>query len=311
MSRYHVPVMPDEVLEFLAPERGGTFVDGTLGGGGHARLVLDRLPAGSRLFGIDRDPAAIRRAAEWAQPYGEAFQAIHGNFSNMGRLLADCGVTAVHGILLDLGVSSHQLDEASRGFSYHEEAPLDMRMDTSAGITAADVVNGYSEKQLTRVIGAYGEERFAVRIAKHIVASREQEPIQTTTQLARIVKEAIPAAARRDGPHPARRTFQSLRIEVNGELDGLEQAVRDAHDLLAPGGRLVVITFHSLEDRIVKQSFKQFANPCTCDPKAPVCSCGKEPTVRILTAKPVIAGEEELKENSRARSAKLRAIRRL
>lgn len=311
MSRYHVPVMPEQVLELLAPERGGTFVDGTLGGGGHARLVLDKLPPGSRLWGIDRDPAAIQLATEWGQPYADAFQAVYGNFSEMKTLLADHGVTVVHGILLDLGVSSHQLDEASRGFSYHEEAPLDMRMDTGAGITAADVVNSYSEQQLTRLIGAYGEERFAVRIAKRIVAGREQEPIQTTTQLVRIIKEAIPAAARRDGPHPARRTFQALRIEVNGELDNLKQAIQDAHDLLAPGGRLIIITFHSLEDRIVKQAFKQFALPCVCDPRAPVCSCGKVPTARVLTSKPVVAGEQELKENTRARSAKLRAIRRL
>ncbi|MBS5878658.1 MAG: 16S rRNA (cytosine(1402)-N(4))-methyltransferase RsmH [Clostridium sp.] len=308
---HHIPILRDTVVSLLAPQRGGTFVDGTLGGGGHAEAVLERLPEGGRLYGIDRDSAAIEAASLRLTRFGEAFTAIRGNFFDMKRLLAGQGVMEADGILLDLGVSSHQLDTPERGFSYHEDAPLDMRMDPSAPLSAYDVVNGYPAEALARIIREYGEERYAMRVADAIVREREKAPLDSTVGLADIVKHAMPAPARREQQHPARRTFQALRIEVNGELAGLSDALTDAHDLLRSGGVLAVITFHSLEDRIVKQAFKTFENPCTCDPRAPICTCGKKPTARMLTKKPIVAGEAELKENPRARSAKLRAIQKL
>ena len=308
---HHIPILRDTVVSLLAPQRGGTFVDGTLGGGGHAEAVLERLPEGGRLYGIDRDSAAIEAASLRLTRFGEAFTAIRGNFFDMKRLLAGQGVMKADGILLDLGVSSHQLDTPERGFSYHEDAPLDMRMDPSAPLSAYDVVNGYPAEALARIIREYGEERYAMRVANAIVREREKAPLDSTVGLADIVKRAMPAPARREQQHPARRTFQALRIEVNGELAGLSDALTDAHDLLRSGGVLAVITFHSLEDRIVKQAFKTFENPCTCDPRAPICTCGKKSTARMLTKKPIVAGEAELKENPRARSAKLRAIQKL
>lgn len=308
---HHIPILRDTVVSLLAPQRGGTFVDGTLGGGGHAEAVLERLPEGGRLYGIDRDSAAIEAASLRLTRFGEAFTAIRGNFFDMKRLLAGQGVMEADGILLDLGVSSHQLDTPERGFSYHEDAPLDMRMDPSAPLSAYDVVNGYPAEALARIIREYGEERYAMRVTNAIVREREKAPLDSTVGLADIVKHAMPALARREQQHPARRTFQALRIEVNGELAGLSDALTDAHDLLRSGGVLAVITFHSLEDRIVKQAFKTFENPCTCDPRAPICTCGKKPTARMLTKKPIVAGEAELKENPRARSAKLRAIQKL
>ncbi len=308
---HHIPILRDTVVSLLAPQRGGTFVDGTLGGGGHAEAVLERLPEDGRLYGIDRDSAAIEAASLRLTRFGEAFTAIRGNFFDMKRLLAGQGVMEADGILLDLGVSSHQLDTPERGFSYHEDAPLDMRMDPSAPLSAYDVVNGYPAEALARIIREYGEERYAMRVADAIVREREKAPLDSTVSLADIVKHAMPAPARREQQHPARRTFQALRIEVNGELAGLSDALTDAHDLLRSGGVLAVITFHSLEDRIVKQAFKTFENPCTCDPRAPICTCGKKPTARMLTKKPIVAGEAELKENPRARSAKLRAIQKL
>ena len=308
---HHIPILRDTVVSLLAPQRGGTFVDGTLGGGGHAEAVLERLPEGGRLYGIDRDSAAIEAASLRLTRFGEAFTAIRGNFFDMKRLLAGQGVMEADGILLDLGVSSHQLDTPERGFSYHEDAPLDMRMDPSAPLSAYDVVNGYPAEALARIIREYGEERYAMRVANAIVREREKAPLDSTVGLADIVKRAMPAPARREQQHPARRTFQALRIEVNGELAGLSDALTDAHDLLRSGGVLAVITFHSLEDRIVKQAFKTFENPCTCDPRAPICTCGKKPTARMLAKKPIVAGEAELKENPRARSAKLRAIQKL
>lgn len=308
---HHIPILRDTVVSLLAPQRGGTFVDGTLGGGGHAEAVLERLPEGGRLYGIDRDSAAIEAASLRLTRFGEAFTAIRGNFFDMKRLLAGQGVMKADGILLDLGVSSHQLDTPERGFSYHEDAPLDMRMDPSAPLSAYDVVNGYPAEALARIIREYGEERYAMRVANAIVREREKAPLDSTVGLADIVKRAMPAPARREQQHPARRTFQALRIEVNGELAGLSDALTDAHDLLRSGGVLAVITFHSLEDRIVKQAFKTFENPCTCDPRAPICTCGKKPTARMLTKKPIVAGEAEFKENPRARSAKLRAIQKL
>ncbi|MEL7602776.1 MAG: 16S rRNA (cytosine(1402)-N(4))-methyltransferase RsmH [Bacillota bacterium] len=310
-SGYHAPIMVSEILSLLQPERGGVFVDGTLGGGGHAQAVLERLPAGGRLYGIDRDGEAIAEASRRLKPFGDAFTAIRGNFFDMKSLLLQRGIPAADGILLDLGVSSHQLDAPERGFSYHSDAPLDMRMDTSAPLTAYDVVNTYPAPELARIFREYGEERFAGRIASSIVRAREGGPIRSTTQLAEIIKAATPAAKRWEGQHPARRSFQAIRIEVNGELSGLRQALTDAAELLNPGGRLCVITFHSLEDRIAKQLFRELENPCTCPPKSPVCICGKKPVVRILTKKPLTAEQQELEENARSRSAKLRAIEKL
>lgn len=308
---HHIPVLYEEVLTYLAPERGGIFIDGTLGGGGHASMVLERLPAGSRLYGIDRDPAAIEAASTRLAPFGDRFTAIHGNFFDMKTLLGAQGVPAADGILLDLGVSSHQLDTKERGFSYKAEAPLDMRMDTTASLTARDVVNGYSFEELCRILRDYGEERFAPRIADRIVRTRATKSIETTTELAALVAAAMPAKSRHEAQHPARRTFQAIRIEVNGELDGLRRAVDDAHDLLAPGGRLVILTFHSLEDRIVKQAFRTYENPCVCPPKAPICTCGRVPTAKILTRKPLSCSTEEAAANPRAECAKLRAIEKL
>lgn len=309
-SSYHTPIMLPQVLSLLRPERGGTYVDGTLGGGGHSLGILRSLPAGGRLFGIDRDGEAIAEASARLSVFPN-FTAVRGNFFQLTELLNARGVNGADGILLDLGVSSHQLDDAERGFSYGSEARLDMRMDKSAPFSAHDVVNGYDTAALTRIIRDYGEERFASRISNAIGAARADKPIETTTELAEIVKNAIPAAARRDGPHPARRTFQAIRIEVNGELAGLEQAVRDAICFLNPGGVIAVITFHSLEDRIVKNVFKNLANPCTCPPNAPVCVCGLKPEVAILTKKPLVADDTELDLNSRSRSAKLRAAQKL
>jgi len=307
----HIPVLLDETLELLAPERGGIFVDGTLGGGGHAEAVLSRLPETGRLIGIDRDWEAVHAAGDRLSAYGDRFTALHGNFFDMRALLAEIGINEVSGVLLDLGVSSHQLDKHERGFSYKNDAPLDMRMDQGATLSARDVVNRYPEEELARVIWTYGEERFSRRIAERICRAREQSPIETTLQLAQIVREAIPAKYRNEPQHPARRTFQALRIEVNGELRGLEQAVEEACDLLQKGGRLCIITFHSLEDRIVKQAFRRFENPCTCAPSAPICNCGKVPKAKVLTKKPLTASEEEEARNSRSTSAKLRCIEKI
>jgi 16S rRNA (cytosine1402-N4)-methyltransferase len=308
---HHVPIMVSEVLTLLAPERGGVFVDGTLGGGGHAEAVLSALPESGRLFGIDRDDDALKAAGGRLARFGDRFTAIKGNFFDMKALLAARGVTAVDGILLDLGVSSHQLDARERGFSYKAEAPLDMRMDRSAPLTAKTVVNEWPEDELRRIFFAYGEEKFSAKIAQRIVRQRAVSPIETTTELAELIKSAIPAKFRNEPQHPARRCFQAIRIAVNGELDGLEDAVRSAHDLLKPGGRLAILTFHSLEDRIVKNAFRSFENPCICPKSAPVCICGRKPTAKVLTRHPLVASEAEQKANPRATSAKLRAIVRI
>ena len=308
---HHVPIMVSEVLALLEPARGGIFVDGTLGGGGHAEAVLSAMPETGRLFGIDRDDEALKAAGARLSRFGDRFTAIKGNFFDMKSLLKDRGVEKVDGILLDLGVSSHQLDAAERGFSYKAEAPLDMRMDRSAPLTARTVVNTWSEAELKRIFYEYGEEKFSAKIAARIVERRREQPIETTTELAELIKGAIPAKFRNEPQHPARRCFQAIRIAVNGELDGLNDAIVSAHDLLNPGGRLAILTFHSLEDRIVKNAFRTFENPCTCPKSAPVCICGKKPTAKVLTRHPLVASEQEQKENSRATSAKLRAIVRM
>lgn len=309
---HHVPIMVREVTDLLLPARGGVFVDGTLGGGGHSEAILDLLPPDGRLIGIDRDMTALKAATERLRPFGDRFTALHGNFFHMKSLLLQRGVTKVDGILLDLGVSSYQLDEASRGFSYRAEAPLDMRMDQSAALTAADVVNGYPEKELVRIFRDYGEERFSPLIARRICEKRSEKPIETTTELSDIIASAIPAKFRhKEQQHPARRCFQAIRIEVNGELQGLREAVDSCIDLLSPGGRIVILTFHSLEDRIVKTAFKTAENPCVCPPKSPQCVCGRKPYGRILTKHPLVACEAEQRENSRSACCKLRALEKL
>jgi len=311
MEYYHAPIMLDEVLNLLKPERGGIFLDCTLGGGGHAEAVLNKLPQGSRLYGIDRDGDAIKASSERLACYKERFVPIRGNFFDMKELLRARGIARVDGVLMDLGVSSFQLDNAERGFSYNKSATLNMRMDDSSALSAYDVVNSYEREALYRIIRDYGEERYASRIANAIVREREKAPIETTLQLAGIIERAMPAAARREPQHPAKRTYQAIRIEVNGELDGLEQALRDAESMLNSGGVLAVIGFHSLEDRIIKHAMKSFEHPCTCDPRAPVCVCGKLPTSKVLTRKPITASQSELERNPRARSAKLRAAEKL
>ena len=309
---HHVPIMVREVTDLLQPGRGGVFVDGTLGGGGHSEAILRLLPEDGRLIGIDRDTAALTASSARLRPFGDRFTALHGNFFHMKSLLLQRGVSKVDGVLLDLGVSSYQLDEASRGFSYKAEAPLDMRMDQNAALTAADVVNGYSEKEITRIFREYGEERFSPLIARRIVEKRAEKPIETTTELGNVIAGAIPSKFRyKEQQHPARRCFQAIRIEVNGELQGLREAVDDCIDLLNAGGRIVILTFHSLEDRIVKTAFKTAENPCVCPPKSPQCVCGRTPYGKILTKHPLTASEAEQKQNSRSACCKLRALEKL
>lgn len=309
---HHVPIMVHEVMDLLAPGRGGVFVDGTLGGGGHSEAILQLLPENGRLIGIDRDETALAAATARLAPYQDRFTALHGNFFHMRSLLLQKGIQQVDGILLDLGVSSYQLDEPSRGFSYKAEAPLDMRMDQSAALTAADVVNGYPEKELIRIFRDYGEERFSPLIARRICERRAAKPVETTTELADLIAGAIPAKFRhKEQQHPARRCFQAIRIEVNGELQGLREAVDDGIDLLSPGGRIVILTFHSLEDRIVKNAFRAAENPCVCPPRSPQCVCGRTPYGKVLTRHPLVASEAEQRENSRSACCKLRALEKL
>ena len=303
----HIPVMLREAVDGLDIKPDGVYADGTAGGGGHSAEILKRLTTGV-LYSIDQDPEAIATVTERFRGC-ENSVIVQGNFSRMDSLLRERGVGSVDGVLLDIGVSSHQLDDGARGFSYHEEAPLDMRMSMS-GPTAADFVNTASVGELSRVISLYGEEKYAYSIAKGIARYREEKPIETTLELAEIVKENVPQKARRDG-HPARRTFQAIRIAVNRELEVLEQGLNAAFGLLAPRGRLCVITFHSLEDRIVKQFYRDMAQGCTCPKDFPVCVCGKTPRAEIITRKPVIPSDEELKANPRARSAKLRILEKL
>lgn len=308
MKFKHIPVMLEPCMELLGLDRhpDGVFVDGTLGGGGHTQEILSRTRG--KVLGIDRDWEALRAAGERLAPFGDRFVPLHGNYANIASLLHEAGYDSMDGMLMDLGVSSYQLDNPERGFSFHTDAPLDMRMDQTAPLTAEIVLNTYSEKELARIISLYGEEKWAVRIAKFIVAAR---PLHTTMDLVRVIDAAVPAAERRKVSHPARRTFQAIRIEVNSELSLLEPALRDAVSCLKPGGRLVVITFHSLEDRIVKQTFHNLQYPCTCPPKAPVCICGKKPQGFVVTRKPVLPTEEECEINPRSHSAKVRAFEKI
>lgn len=310
MEFQHKPVMLNEVIDSLKIRPEGTYVDGTLGGAGHSSQIVRRLSGEGRLFGFDQDAAAIEAAAKRLEPYKDRVSIIRSNYSEMRERLSELGVRSADGILLDLGVSSYQLDDAQRGFSYRADAPLDMRMDQRQKLSAREVVNGYSIGELTRVIREYGEERFARNIAKHITAEREKKPIETTGELISIIKAAIPAKAREGGGHPAKRTFQAIRIEVNRELDVLSDSLDGMIDLLADGGRICVITFHSLEDRIVKEVFRRNENPCTCPPEFPVCVCGKKSKGHVITRKPIIPSVEETEENPRSKSAKLRVFER-
>lgn len=311
MEFEHRTVLLDRTIEYLKVVPGGVYVDCTLGGGGHSLEILKRLGERGRLIGIDRDQNAIKAAGERLASFSDKAVLVHGNFRDIRRIVHGIGITAVDGVVMDLGVSSHQLDRRERGFSYMQDAPLDMRMDRQQSLTAMEVVNTYSEADLARVISGYGEERWARRIAAFIVREREKALIKTTGQLVDIIKAAIPASARRKGPHPAKRTFQALRIEVNDELGILERAVKDGVDLLKSGGRICVITFHSLEDRKIKNIFRELENPCTCPPKAPACVCGKKPVIRAVTRKPVVPDKEEIQQNPRARSAGLRVAEKL
>jgi 16S rRNA (cytosine1402-N4)-methyltransferase len=307
----HTPVLLSETLEHLELKQGGVYIDGTLGGAGHSSEIIKRIIPGGVLLGIDQDMNAIDAAKKRLEAYKDNIIIVHDNFRNIKAVARENGLEEVDGVLLDIGVSSHQLDENIRGFSYMHDGPLDMRMDTDRDFDASYIVNNSSEPELTRILKDYGEEKWAARIAKFIIEERKNGTIDTTFKLVDIIKRAIPAAARREGGHPAKRTFQALRIAVNDELEVLEQAVKNAAEILKPGGRLVVITFHSLEDRIVKTAFNNMEKPCTCPPKLPVCVCGKEPLLKVITKKPVTAGEEELETNTRSKSAKLRAAERV
>ena len=301
----HYSVMLSETIEGIAVKPEGIYVDGTLGGAGHSSVIASKLTTG-RLIGIDQDGDAIEAAAERLEPYKERVTIVRDNYENIPAVLDRLGIGQVNGILLDLGVSSYQLDTAERGFSYMADAPLDMRMDDRMEKTAADIVNGYTETELFHIIRDYGEDSFAKNIAKHIVLERAKRPIETTGELAEIIKQSIPAKIRMTGGHPAKRTFQAIRIELNRELQVLSDSLTGMIERLAPGGRLCIITFHSLEDRIVKNAFKKAENPCICPPGLPVCVCGRKPAGKILTKHPIIPSEEELAENTRSKSAKLR-----
>ena len=306
-SFQHLSVMPEEVLEWLQPRAGGIYLDGTLGAAGHARLVLDAAP-GSRLIGLDRDPAALAKAREVLEPYGERVSLHHRTFDQAGDVLAGLGIAELDGMLLDLGVSSHQLDTPERGFSFRYDAPLDMRMNPTIGETAADILNQREAEELSRIFFQYGEERYARRIARRIVERRQQQPLTRTGELAELIRDVIPGGHRPSRIHPATRVFQALRIQVNQELEQVETGVARAIDLLGAGGRLVVISFHSLEDRIVKTLFREQAKGCICPPKLPICRCNHQPKVKILTRKGVRATPAEIERNARSRSAVLRAI---
>ena len=308
MTFEHKSVLLHETVDSLNIRPDGIYVDGTLGGGGHASLVCSRLGENGRLIGIDQDADAIAAATERLKPYGGRVTIVRNNYENIDTVLAELGIPGVDGIYLDLGVSSYQLDTAERGFTYREDAPLDMRMDQRNAETAADIVNGYSEMELYRIIRDYGEDRFAKNIAKHIVRARQEKPLETTGELIEVIKAAIPAKIRATGGHPAKRTFQAIRIELNKELEVLEHSIDKMIGLLNPGGRLCIITFHSLEDRIVKNKFKENENPCVCPPDFPVCMCGRKSRGRVVTRKPIVPTGQEIEENKRSKSSKLRVF---
>jgi len=307
---HHISVLLDECIEGLNIKPDGIYVDGTLGGAGHSGQIAKRLTTG-RLIGIDRDPVALKVAGERLEPYKNNVTLVHSNFCEMAQVLKDLNIPGVDGILLDLGVSSPQLDEVSRGFSYMADAPLDMRMNSQDSLSAETVVNAWPQEELKRILYTYGEERYAPQIAAAICRRREEAPIKTTLELVDIIRSAMPAAALREKQHPAKRSFQAIRIAVNDELGSVERVLEDAIDLLNPGGRLAIITFHSLEDRIVKTAMSAASKGCTCPPSFPVCVCGKKPKVRIISRKPIVASEDELERNPRARSAKLRVCEKL
>ena len=307
MEFHHISVLLNECIDNLNIRPDGIYVDGTMGGGGHSLGIAKRLTTG-RLICIDQDPNAHEAAGKRLAEYKDRITFVRDNFGNIKSILDSLEIEKIDGMLLDIGVSSHQLDEAERGFSYQQDAPLDMRMNPDRPFSAYDVVNGYDEDELDRVIFTYGEERWARRIAQFIVKEREAKPIETTGELVDIIKKAVPKGARKDGPHPAKRTFQAIRIEVNGELEVLQRAIDDVAARLAVGGRLCIITFHSLEDRIVKEAFRKQENPCICPPQFPVCVCGTKPLGRVITRKPILPSKEELEENPRSRSAKLRVL---
>ena len=310
MEFAHKSVLLQEVIDSLNVQPNGIYVDGTLGGAGHAYEVCRRLGPDGRMIGIDQDAAAIAAATERLQPFAEHVTIVRSNYENMCQIIKDNGYAGVDGILLDLGVSSYQLDTVERGFSYKYDTKLDMRMDERQTLTARDIVNGYSETELFHIIRDYGEDKFAKNIAKHIVLAREEKPIETTYELNEIVKAAIPAKMRETGGHPSKRTYQAIRIALNRELDVLRDSLDDMIKILNPGGRICIITFHSLEDRIVKLAFRKNENPCICPPSFPVCTCGRKPLGRVITRKPILPGEKELAENSRSKSAKLRIFER-
>lgn len=311
MEFVHKSVLFEECMQMLDVKPGGIYIDGTLGGGGHSEGILERSSPDGQLLGIDRDAAAHKAAGERLARFGDRVTFLRGNFADMKELVDEKYHGQIDGILLDLGVSSHQIDEPTRGFSYMVDAPLDMRMDTRSDFSAYTVVNTYSMSELRNIISRYGEEKWASRIAQFIVDARAKAPIETTGQLEDIIKAAVPAGARKGVAHPARRTFQAIRIEVNGELDAVRQGVEAAADMLKPGGRLAVITFHSLEDHLVKDLFRKMENPCTCPKGSPVCVCGKKPIAKQVSRKPIVSGEAELAENPRAHSAHLRGITKL
>lgn len=311
MEFKHVSVLKNECMEGLQIKPSGTYVDGTFGGGGHAMEIIGRLNGTGRFIGIDQDQDAVENGRARLEPYKDKAQLVRDNFSNINSIMKDLHIVSVDGILLDIGVSSYQLDTGARGFSYMHDAELDMRMDQRNPMTAKRMVAEYSDKQLARILREYGEERWADRIAQFIVEERKKKPIETTGELVEVIKKAVPKGARQGGPHPAKRTFQALRIAVNNELGILEQAIRDMTGWLSPGGRLCIITFHSLEDRIVKQTFHTLEHPCTCPPEFPVCVCGKKPSIRVITRKPIVPSAEELEQNPRSRSAKLRIAEKL
>ncbi len=308
---HHITVLKEEAVQGLNIKPDGIYVDCTLGGAGHSSLIASRLGEGGRLIAIDQDDTALANAKNVLAPYQDRVVLVKSNFRYIKQVVQEQGFAGVDGILYDLGVSSPQLDEGERGFSYNADAPLDMRMDREAPLTAYDVVNTWDEKEIAQIIWEYGEEKFSRRIARQIVTEREKAPIATTGQLVELIKEAIPAPARRSGPHPAKRTFQAIRIAVNDELGAFRDAIHDSIRLLNPYGRVSVITFHSLEDRICKQAFQSFAQGCTCPPSFPQCVCGNKPVVKIVTRKPILPSDAELSDNPRARSAKLRIAEKL